>query len=329
MPSKARSLLVLLMASAATVVAGCARRDEAWEVHGTLERDRLELVAESNEQIIDIPVKEGDRVAAGDVVARQEAGTMQPRLDQARASVDEAGRRLAELQSGPRQREIEEARAALAGAESALETEAREFARVQSLVERKLVSATTLDQAQARRDAARSSRDQAGARLKLLQEGTRIEQLQQAQAVLTRSRAALSELETMASRYVVHAPRPGTIEALPYELGERPPAGAPVVVMLADGTPYARVHVPETLRAQFTAGSRVLARVDGIAEPLAGTVRYISAEAAFTPYYALTQKDRTRLSYLAEIALDDARAAALPAGVPVQVTLPQPSPGTP
>jgi|PlaIllAssembly_1097288.scaffolds.fasta_scaffold143645_2 HlyD family secretion protein len=329
MPSKARSLLVLLMASAATVVAGCARRDEAWEVHGTLERDRLELVAESNEQIIDIPVKEGDRVAAGDVVARQEAGTMQPRLDQARASVDEAGRRLAELQSGPRQREIEEARAALAGAESALETEAREFARVQSLVERKLVSATTLDQAQARRDAARSSRDQAVARLKLLQEGTRIEQLQQAQAVLTRSRAALSELETMASRYVVHAPRPGTIEALPYKLGERPPAGAPVVVMLADGTPYARVHVPETLRAQFTAGSRVLARVDGIAEPLAGTVRYISAEAAFTPYYALTQKDRTRLSYLAEIALDDARAAALPAGVPVQVTLPQPSPGTP
>jgi HlyD family secretion protein len=328
MPSNSRSLLVLL-ASVATAVTGCARKDEAWEVHGTLERDRLELVAESNEQIIDIPVREGDRVAAGAVVVRQEAGTMQPRLDQARASMDEAGRRLAELQSGPRQREIEEARAALAGAQSALETETREFTRVQSLVERKLVSATSLDQAQARRDAARSSRDQAGARLKLLQEGTRIEQLQQAQAALARSRAALTELETTASRYVVHAPRPGTIEALPYKLGERPPAGAPVVVMLADGTPYARVHVPETLRTQFTAGSRVVAHVDGIAEPLAGTVRYISAEAAFTPYYALTQKDRTRLSYLAEVTLDDARAAALPAGVPVQVTLPKPAAGTP
>ena len=150
---------------------------------------------------------------------------MQPRLDQARASVDEAGRRLAELQSGPRQREIEEARAALAGAQSALETETREYARVRSLVERKLVSASSLDQAQARRDAARSSRDQARARLKLLQEGTRIEQLQQAQAALARSRAALAELETTASRYVVHAPRPGTIEALPYKLGERPAGG--------------------------------------------------------------------------------------------------------
>jgi len=50
-------------------------------------------------------------------------------------------------------------------------------------------------------------------------------------------------------------------------------------------------------------------------------VRFVSAEASFTPYYSLTQKDRTRLSYLAEIAVDDPAAANLPAGVPVQVTL--------
>jgi HlyD family secretion protein len=48
-------------------------------------------------------------------------------------------------------------------------------------------------------------------------------------------------------------------------------------------------------------------------------VRYISAEATFTPYYALTQKDRSRLSYLAEIDVDDPRAAELPVGIPVQV----------
>ena len=61
--------------------------------------------------------------------------------------------------------------------------------------------------------------------------------------------------------------------------------------------------------------------IDGVDGVLDGTVRYISAEAAFTPYYALTQKYRARLSYLAEVALDDPRAAALPVGVPVQVTM--------
>ena len=52
------------------LVAGCAR-DQAVEVHGTVERDRLELIAESNERIVEIAVHEGDRVAAGAVLVRQ------------------------------------------------------------------------------------------------------------------------------------------------------------------------------------------------------------------------------------------------------------------
>jgi HlyD family secretion protein len=314
-------LAPLLASLASLAVVGCARDDGAWEVHGTLERDRLELVAESHERIAEIPVREGERVGADAILVRQEAGTMQPRLDQARASVDEAERRLADLKSGPRQREIDEARSALAGAESALETDIREYDRVRSLVERKLLSASSLDQARARKDASRSSREQADARLRLLLEGTRPEQVAQAEAAVARARAALSELETTASRYVVRAPRAGVVEALPYEPGERPPAGAPVAVLLADGTPYARVYVPEPLRAAYVAGARTQLRIDGVADPLAGTVRYVSAEASFTPYYSLTQKDRTRLSYLAEIDVDDPAAASLPAGVPVQVTL--------
>jgi HlyD family secretion protein len=120
----------------------------------------------------------------------------------------------------------------------------------------------------------------------------------------------------------MRAPRDGRVEALPYKLGERPPTGAPVVVMLADGLPYARIYVPEPLRARVTAGTAVNVSVDGIEGALRGIVRYVSAEAAYTPYYALTQKDRARLSFLAEVTLDDPRAASLPVGLPVQVTLP-------
>jgi HlyD family secretion protein len=92
--------------------------------------------------------------------------------------------------------------------------------------------------------------------------------------------------------------------------------------MLAEGAPYARIHVPEPLRASVAAGRKVAVTIDGIEGTLAGTVRYVSAEASYTPYYSLTQKDRTRLSYLAEVTVDDPRAAELPVGVPVQVTLP-------
>ncbi len=109
-----------LALSALLLVAGCAQ-ERPVEVHGTVERDRLELIAESNERIVEIAVHEGDRVQPGAVLVRQEAGTAQPRIDQARAALLEAQRRLADLEQGPRQREIDEARAALGGAESELQ----------------------------------------------------------------------------------------------------------------------------------------------------------------------------------------------------------------
>jgi HlyD family secretion protein len=307
------------------LAAGCAR-ERPVEVHGTVERDRLELIAESNERIVEIAVHEGDRVQAGAVLVRQEAGTAQTRIDQSRASLLEAQRRLADLEQGPRQREIDEARAALGGAESELQSAQNEFARVQTLVQRKLLSESNLDQARATRDSARAIRDAARARYELLKQGTRIEQVAEARAAVPRATAALAEVETIASRYTVTAPRDAIVEALPYKLGERPAAGRPVAILLADGVPYARVYVPEPLRTQFTAGTHVEATVDGHAGSLKGTVRFVSADAAFTPYYALTQKDRSRLAYLAEITLDDPAAQALPAGLPIQVLVPATQP---
>jgi HlyD family secretion protein len=310
-----RATIVLL---AAMLSSGCARGDRD-QILGTLERDRLELTAEGHEPIAEIAVHEGDAVTANAVLLRQSLGAMQSRLDQAQAALSASERRLAELVKGPRAQEIIEARAGLDAAASTLATATSEHRRIEDLIQRNLVSKSALDQARAQRDSAAGLHKQARARLDLLLEGTRREEIEQAEAAVQQARAAFAELKTSADRYTVVAPRAGRIEAIPYELGERPPAGAPVVVMLAEGAPYARVYVPETRRLQFSAGARVRVSVDGREESFAGVVRFISAEAAFTPYYALTQEDRTRLSYLAEIDLTDTNASELPTGIPVQV----------
>jgi HlyD family secretion protein len=314
-------LRAFLLVPGALALAACGDSAYDGQILGTLERDRLELIAESNEPIVEIAVREGDAVAAGATLMRQELGSMQAR-HQAIAARNVAEHRLAELVKGPRAQEIAEARAALESARSSLETETNEYRRAQDLVARKLVSQSALDQARARRDSAAGTNKQATARLNLLLEGTRIEEVDQAEAALKQAQAALVELQTSAARYVVKAPRPGRIEAIPYKLGERPTAGTPLIVMLADGRPYARVYVPEPLRTQFLPGTRTRVRVDGRNGDLTGVVRFVSAEAAFTPYYALTQEDRSRLSYLAEIDLDEREAANVPTGIPVQVELP-------
>jgi HlyD family secretion protein len=313
----------LLTAFATLVMSACAN-DTADQLVGTLERDRLELIAEANEPIVAVAVKEGDTVAAGSTLLKLNSATAQARLDQAMAAVAVAERRLEELVKGPRSQEIQQARAALESAISLERTATNEYERVDDLVERRLFSQSQLDAARAQRDSAISMHKQASARLNLLLEGTRREAIEQAEAELKGATAALGELKTSLARHTVVAPRAGRIEALPFKLGERPPVGAPIVVMLADGAPYARIYIPETRRALFAAGARVHVRVDGSERDYAGVARFISSNAQFTPYYALTQDDRSRLSFLAEIDLPESEATSLPTGIPVQVTMDQP-----
>ncbi|HKZ74164.1 MAG TPA: HlyD family efflux transporter periplasmic adaptor subunit [Steroidobacteraceae bacterium] len=299
---------------------GCDRRDEpAWV--GTLERDRVEIVAERDEPIVAIEVQEGERVKRGQVLLRQSTELASAQAGEADAAVAGARERLTELERGARSEVRAEARARLAAARAASVRDERELARVTDLVQKALVSASELDAARAARDASAARQREAEAQLEALQRGTRIEQVEQARAALAAAQAVRSQLAVTDARLVVRATRDGLVEALPYELGERPPRGAPVAVLLADGVPYARTFVPEPQRARVKAGLAARVRVDGVPEPLDGVVRFVASEASFTPYYALTQRDRSRLVYLAEVDLTDARARELPAGIPLEVEL--------
>ena len=90
------------------------------------------------------------------------------------------------------------------------------------------------------------------------------------------------------------------------------------MVILGGEQPYARVYVPENLRARVTPGTRASIRMDGLESTIEGRVRWVSSEAAFTPYFALTERDRGRLSYVAKVDISESRDR-LPDGIPVEV----------
>jgi len=322
---KLQSLLL-----AAILAAGCQPAESPLPIVGTLERDSLELVAEARERIVEINVREGDKVAEGEVLLRLDDSLVAADLQQAAARLEGAEQRFAELVRGPRSEQIDRARAELDAASDVLRTARREHERLRALFERRAIPANELDRAEGEVEVAAANVNAAEARLEELLEGTTREQLGQARASVSEAEAAIDRLRLLADRHVLRAPRPGRIESLPYELGERPAAGAVVAVMLAGERPYARVYIPEPLRARVNSGLEARVSVDGIAGAFAGEVRWVSSEAAFTPYFALTQRDRSRLTYAAEITLTEPRAAELPAGVPVQVEFPslQPANGT-
>ncbi|MDH5621510.1 MAG: HlyD family efflux transporter periplasmic adaptor subunit [Gammaproteobacteria bacterium] len=308
----------LIIFAAVLTIAACDSNRDGNRVVGELASDRIELTAEFSDAIVEIVAAEGDSVSGGDVLLRQDAARAQARLAEADAGYLQARARLDELLRGPRSEKIAAARAAVEGATQDLDFRQSEFTRTQEIHARGLSSPDALDKASAALDAAQATLKQQLAQLEELLAGTTVEELAQAEQAVKQAQARRDAAEIDLERHTLIAPVDGVVDSRLFEIGERPGIGQPVLVMLGGAQPYARVYVPENLRVQIKSGTPARVFVDGLERTIAGRVRWIASESAFTPYFALTERDRGRLSYVAKVDILD-ETARLPDGVPVEV----------
>jgi HlyD family secretion protein len=311
-----KQLLVMLTC---VILVSCDNTEPSFMV-GTLERDRVEISVESNEPIIAIHAEDGEMLNIGDLILVQDSTRLERILEQQSALKNQAAAHLAELQRGPRPETIREARAQLESAQAWAKNAKENFVRAKEIFARDLSDQSTLDLAATRSKTAAASAKAASESLESLLNGTTIEELQQASAALEAAVARTKQSELDIERLKIHAPVNGMLDKQLYQLGERPQAGATVAVVLDTARTYARIYVPEPLRASVQPGDQLEVRVDGQSGSMTGTVRWVSSDASFTPYFALTEHDRSRLSYLAEIDLP--AASSLPSGLPLEVDFP-------
>jgi HlyD family secretion protein len=308
-------MCAVAMFSAMALLAGCAETPP--QVLGTLEYDRITLPAPVAERIVAVDVREGDRVEAGATLIVLECTRIEAQTRAVEAEAQRQRDALAELEAGTRREQIAQARAQLASAEAQARDTRAYYARLRPLGERKLVAAADVDRARAAADSADAQVRTQHALLSELENGARKERLAQARSAVRAAEAQTVAQTATLDKLKVIAPRAGRVDSLPYKLGDQAPVGAPLAVMLVGETPYARVYVPEPMRANVAPGDRANVFVHGRANAFPARVRAIRSEPSFTPYYALSGKDAARLSYLAEVALDG--GADLPAGLPARV----------
>lgn len=187
------------------------------------------------------------------------------------------------------------AEAALAGARARALVAEAEWERARRLERESVASRQALDRA-------RLERDQAAALVR------------EAEARLAAARKHLADLTVL-------APVAGTVDQIPFDPGERVPAGAVLVVLLADGAPWVRVWLPERALASTAPGTPADVRIDGVPGVQHGRVLDISREPEFTPHFALTEREREHLVYETRVAVVDDAFARLRPGLPAEVTL--------
>lgn len=300
------------------VLSGCDKSGGDNPVVGQLESDRVELTADYAEPILERLVREGDSVSAGQVLLRQDTSRIETQIAEAHAVLEQSRARHDELTRGPRKEQIQAERASVSGAERELDFRRIEYDRALKVKQLELASPEAVDRAKARLDASNATLEMHEARLDELLTGTTVEELRQAESVVMQAEARVSALEVEQSRHQFTAPVDGIVDSILFETGERPGVSQPAIIILTGSQPFARVYVPENIRVQVSPGTAARIFVDGLAESLTGRVRWIASDAAFTPYFALTEHDRGRLTYFAKIDIVDERDR-LPDGVPVQV----------
>ena len=306
-----------VMMLALIAIAACSDNHNPNIAVGELASDRMELTADSNEPIVAIHVAEGDVVTAGQVLVEQDSRRAAARLAEAEAALGQLQARLDELVRGPRAELIKGARANVEGATQDLEFREGELERVMEVHARGLASPDLLDRTQAELDTSRANLDLRRAQLEELLAGTTVEELAQAEQAVKQAAARRDAAAIDVERTRILSPVDGIADTRLFELGERPNPGQPIMVVLGGKQPHARVYVPERLRVHVRPGSPVELRIDGLDDPVTGAVRWVASEAAFTPYFALTERDRGRLTYEAKVDLDIS-SERLPDGVPVE-----------
>ncbi len=289
---------------------------------GIIEITEVDVAFEVPGTIVERRVDEGAWLDKGEPIARLDDREYRLHVDRATAAKAAANARYQLVLTGPRAQDIDQALAAVEAADSDLATQQRDFERIKSLFDRRVVSQSEFDRANFSMTAARANRDKAHAVLDMLKEGSRTEEIEEARARLREADKALDLAELNLARCQLFAPIAGWVLSKNREAGEMVPTGASIVTLGDLTRPWLNLYIGERDLGRITLGMPAQVTVDSFPnQPFAGTVSFIAERAEFTPKNIQTPDERVKLVYRVKIALENPRQTLKP-GMPADGVIP-------
>jgi HlyD family secretion protein len=337
MTRRRRTTAIALGLAALCGIAAAACRGNAADgparASGYVEATQVRVAPEVGGRVLELAVAEGDRVAAGALIARLDTGDLQIARRRAEAERDQAAAQLRLLQAGSRAEDIRQARAQedsaqadVQAAVSELDAAAADLQRFEALLRSNAGSRKQRDDAATRREIAearvRSARERArGAAegVARLRSGARPEEIAAARARVAAYDAQIAGLDKNVADAVLKSPVAGIVTAKLIDAGEMAAPGLPVVVVTDLDRAWANVYVDEPVVPRLRLGQQAALLTDA-GHRLEGTITFISTQAEFTPRNVQTADERSKLVYRIKVSVDN-REGVLKTGMPVEAEL--------
>ncbi len=233
-------------------------------IQGEMEVEEYRVSGKVPGRILELRVKEGDLVKAGDTLAIIEAPEVEAKMVQARNAADAAAAIAQMAQNGARKEQVQAAAQLYEQAKAGLEIAEKSYNRVKKLYEEEVISAQKFDEAEAMYKSAQAQVKAAKSQYDMAVNGARAEERRAASATAGQARGAVQEVQGYVRETVQIAQMAGEVTDVFPKVGELVGTGTPIMSIAVMDDQWATFNIREDQLKDIKVGQEITVHVPAI-----------------------------------------------------------------
>lgn len=286
------SSAIIMTVIAIVIIAGLCIPEPEEVIQGQAETSDYRVSSKIPARILEFRVSEGDAVSRGDTLVILEAPDIDAKLAQAEAAFEAAKAMEKKALTGARQEQIQSAyeiwQKAVAGREVAEKT----YNRIDRLFKSGVMAEQKRDEALANFQAMQANENAAKSQYDMAVNGSRNEDINAAQAQVSRAEGAIREVSSYVNETVLTASADGIVTEIFPETGELVGSGAPIMNVAKVDDIWFTFNIREDMLPGFTVGTKVKVFVPAFDKETTVKITRIKEVGSFATWKATKALDK-------------------------------------
>ena len=255
-------------------------------IQGEMEVEEYRVSSKVPGRILELRVKEGDMVKAGDTLAILEAPDVKAKMAQAQSAADAAAAMEQMAKNGARKEQLQAAKQLVEQAKAGLEIAEKSYNRMKILYEEEVVSAQKYDEAEAMYKSAQAQMKAAQSQYEMAVNGARAEERRAASATAGQARGAVQEVTSYINETVQIAQMAGEVTDVYPKVGELVGTGSPIMSIAVMDDQWATFNIREDQLKGVQIGTEMTVQIPALDKELKMKVYHMKDKGSFAAWKA-------------------------------------------
>jgi HlyD family secretion protein len=260
-------------------------------VTGLVDAVEIDVASKVPGRISGLLVREGDTVKKGQELVTLSTDEIDAKMYQVDAAIDAAKAQLKLARKGAKKQEKEAVRKQVDAARHQVEITKKMYDRLKPLADAKAVAGSKFDEVEFKYKVAQDQLAMAEARLSIVMDGARKEQIEALDALVKKAEGVQAEVESYKRESSQVAPISGVVSKVVLHKGELAATGYPILTIVDLSDQWAVFTVREDMLKSISVGRMLKAKLPALNKTISLKVFNISAMGDFATWKATSEKN--------------------------------------